>query len=151
MKIPANVRLGLALAALATGAFGLAGCNGGTTPPQPESEAPEPATRSADATGSDAPRAVRSVSQEPGRIVYWVLPGPRVLSESVFGTPENPKMLLEPKLEAAERAKMFLCWLAFPSRRARCRTVNGSLPSPIRSATEPASFRGISQPPSRIT
>ncbi len=31
-----------------------------------------------------------SVSQEEGKIVYWILPGFRRLSPSVFGTPDNP-------------------------------------------------------------
>ena len=30
------------------------------------------------------------VEQPPGGLVYWVLPGPRRLSPSVFGTPEKP-------------------------------------------------------------
>lgn len=47
------------------------------------------------------PLAQKRVSQEPGKVTYWVLPGPRVLEEGVFGTPQNPKMLLEPKIEAA--------------------------------------------------
>lgn len=46
----------------------------------------------------------RSVSQAPGKIVYWVLPGPRQLSPDVFGTPGAPKMLLKPKLAAANKA-----------------------------------------------
>lgn len=32
------------------------------------------------------------VTQEEGKAVNWVLPGPRRLSEQVFGTPENPMM-----------------------------------------------------------
>jgi hypothetical protein len=40
------------------------------------------------------------VHQPAGRVVYWVLPGPRELEETVFGTPENPKALLQPKLDA---------------------------------------------------
>lgn len=51
----------------------------------------------------DVPRQ-REVKQEPGKVVYWVLPGPRRLSEDVFGTPDHPKMLLKPRLEAAEKA-----------------------------------------------
>ena len=30
------------------------------------------------------------VKQEPGKTVYWVLPGPRRLSERVFGVPGHP-------------------------------------------------------------
>jgi hypothetical protein len=44
-----------------------------------------------------APVLVRSrsqvkvvVKQPPGRIVYWVVPGPRRLDERVFGTPQRP-------------------------------------------------------------
>lgn len=43
-------------------------------------------------------------SQESGKITYWVLPGPRVLEEEVFGTPDDPKALLAPKVEAARQA-----------------------------------------------
>lgn len=46
----------------------------------------------------------REVKQEPGKMVYWVLPGPRQLSSDVFGTADNPKMLVKPKLAAAEKA-----------------------------------------------
>lgn len=69
----------------------LAGCAAGTGD-----------TAATAATG-DEERTLR-VRQEPGGIVYWVMPGPRVLSESVFGTPDDPKMLAEPKIEAAEAA-----------------------------------------------
>lgn len=33
-----------------------------------------------------------SVRQQEGKAVNWVLPGPRRLSEAVFGTPDNPVM-----------------------------------------------------------
>lgn len=36
--------------------------------------------------------------QEAGKTVYWVLPGPRKLSEEVFGTPDNPKRTLKQAL-----------------------------------------------------
>ena len=39
------------------------------------------------------PFRVTEVSQPEGGIVYWVLPGPRVLGEETFGTPDNPKAL----------------------------------------------------------
>jgi len=33
-----------------------------------------------------------TVKQDPGKLVYWVKPGPRVnLSKEVFGTPDNPR------------------------------------------------------------
>lgn len=38
------------------------------------------------------------IKQNSGKVVYWVLPGPRPLSEEVFGTPENPKFTLKEKL-----------------------------------------------------
>lgn len=46
----------------------------------------------------------RTVWQRPGKVVYWVLPGPRQLSPDVFGTPGHPKDTCGPKIEAAERA-----------------------------------------------
>lgn len=42
------------------------------------------------------------VKQESDKLVYWVLPGQRRLSEQVFGTPDNPKSLVQPKIEQAE-------------------------------------------------
>lgn len=50
------------------------------------------------------PFRITEVSQSPGNITYWVLPGPRVLEEETFGTPENPEMRFRPKLAAAKQA-----------------------------------------------
>ncbi|WP_018719140.1 hypothetical protein [Arhodomonas aquaeolei] len=46
----------------------------------------------------------RRVEQPRGKVVYWVMPGPRQLSPDVFGTPNAPKMTLAPKLKAAKQA-----------------------------------------------
>jgi len=43
-----------------------------------------------------------TVKQDPGKIVYWVLPGPRRLSKKVFGTPGNPKMSVKDKIKMSE-------------------------------------------------
>ncbi|MCR8914127.1 hypothetical protein FDP08_13390 [Marinobacter panjinensis] len=51
------------------------------------------------------PLAEMRVTQEEGKVTYWVLPGPRKLDRETFGTPDNPKMLLEPKIKAAMQAK----------------------------------------------
>ena len=51
------------------------------------------------------PFRVTEVSQAPGKITYWVLPGPRALEEETFGTPDNPKAVFKPKLKAAKQAK----------------------------------------------
>jgi len=51
------------------------------------------------------PLAEKRVMQEEGKVTYWVLPGPRKLDQQTFGTPENPKMLLEPKLKAAKEPR----------------------------------------------
>jgi len=53
---------------------------------------------------SQEPFRVIRAEQDPDKVVYWVLPGLRALEEEVFGTPDNPKALLEPKLRAAKRA-----------------------------------------------
>ena len=45
----------------------------------------------------------RTVKQDSGKITYWVLPGPRKLDPAVFGTPNEPKMLLKPKIKAAKQ------------------------------------------------
>lgn len=34
------------------------------------------------------------VKQDPGKVFYWVLPGERRLSPSVFGTPDDPHLVL---------------------------------------------------------
>jgi len=44
----------------------------------------------------------RVVKQDSGNVVYWVMPGPRELSPEVFGTPDNPKMRLKPKVREAQ-------------------------------------------------
>jgi len=46
---------------------------------------------------------VREVRQDSGKIVYWVLPGPRRLDPAVFGTKDNPKMVAKPQIKEAER------------------------------------------------
>ncbi|SDG09838.1 hypothetical protein SAMN05216241_105123 [Limimonas halophila] len=46
-----------------------------------------------------------TVKQDSGKVTYWVMPGPRKLGEEVFGTPENPKMTLAPKLKKAKETK----------------------------------------------
>ncbi len=42
------------------------------------------------------------VKQEPGKTVYWVLPGPRRLSERVFGVPGHPLHTGELKIKQAQ-------------------------------------------------
>ncbi len=44
------------------------------------------------------------VMQEPGKTVYWVMPGPRRLSERVFGVPGHPLHTGEIKIEQAKGA-----------------------------------------------
>ncbi len=62
------------------------------------------AAGSVEGKGEDPFRTVE-VSQDEGNVVYWVLPGPRELEAETFGTPDNPKMLFQPKLEAAKQTK----------------------------------------------
>lgn len=53
----------------------------------------------------DAPRQQVVARQEQGETFYWVLPGERRLSPSVFGTPENPRFgtaMLEYRIEQAK-------------------------------------------------
>ena len=61
------------------------------------------AAASGDKPAADPIRKIRT-AQEPGRITYWVLPGPRELDPEVFGTPDDPKALLEPRIRAAKEA-----------------------------------------------
>lgn len=60
-------------------------------------------TGDAKATAAKTAPPDRIIKQDPGNITYWVLPGPRKLSAGVFGTPDNPKMTLKPKLKAAQQ------------------------------------------------
>lgn len=53
---------------------------------------------------SQQSEATRTTSQDPGKIVYWVLPGPRRLDAAVFGTPDNPKMTFKGEFQAARQA-----------------------------------------------
>jgi len=62
------------------------------------------AGESTSAKGDDPHRVVEA-HQDSGKITYWVLPGPRVLEEEVFGTPDNPTATLKPKLQAARQSK----------------------------------------------
>jgi len=43
-----------------------------------------------------------TVKQEAGKTVYWVLPGQRELSESVFGTMKSPQMTAKPEIKKAK-------------------------------------------------
>ncbi|XOZ32492.1 hypothetical protein ACMDCT_09760 [Halomonadaceae bacterium KBTZ08] len=51
------------------------------------------------------PLSEKRVMQEEGKVTYWVLPGPRKLDSETFGTPENPRMRLKPKIQAAKATK----------------------------------------------
>jgi len=54
-------------------------------------------------TTNSSQSQTRQVKQDEGKVVYWVLPGPRRLDPAVFGTAANPKMLAEPKIKAAQK------------------------------------------------
>lgn len=43
------------------------------------------------------------VKQDPGKLVFWILPGKRRLGELEWGTPEHPKALLEPVMAQAKQ------------------------------------------------
>jgi plastocyanin len=58
--------------------------------------------RSKDPAAEYVGRGRVHVRQEKGGTVYWVLPAPARLDPAVFGTPDDPEMLLEPLLEKAE-------------------------------------------------
>lgn len=55
----------------------------------------------ADKSGELINKAV--IKQEAGKTVYWVLPGPRKLSEEVFGTPDNPERTLKSMLAKVDK------------------------------------------------
>lgn len=91
MRYDKTIRSHLSLALLILVLFSLAGCNASFWKGQ--------------AVAADSPQAMQklTVKQDPGKIVYWVLPGPRRLSQKVFGTPDHPKMLAMDKIQAAEK------------------------------------------------
>ena len=80
----------LARAAAATGAAALLGACAAQ------------AEQSGDGMSSNSDQPDRVVKQDKGKVTYWIEPGPRKLGEEVFGTPENPKMTLKPKLKKAK-------------------------------------------------
>jgi len=55
-----------------------------------------------------------SVKQDPDQLVYWVLPGRRRLSEKVFGTPDDPKSLVQPVIERAKKPPVKQLLREFP-------------------------------------
>lgn len=84
----------------------LAGCE---SPPNDGATPTESPTRSPTETVTEEPgdETVGSdvrVKQEPGKLVYWVLPGPRTISEETFGTPSHPLRTGEIKTQLAEGA-----------------------------------------------
>lgn len=54
-------------------------------------------------TSAQQEAPTRVVEQKPGGIVYWVMPGPRRLDPAVFGTSDDPQMLLGPRIEVASQ------------------------------------------------
>lgn len=62
------------------------------------------ATAQETTTTEDQGQAVEvRVKQDAGQLTYWVLPGKRRLSKRVFGTPDDPKSLVEPVIEKAQK------------------------------------------------
>ena len=59
--------------------------------------------QAADGAKGATSEPTRIVKQDAGKIVYWVLPGPRKLSKKVFGTPGHPKATGMKKMQMAEK------------------------------------------------
>lgn len=53
-------------------------------------------------TSSPDARTVE-VKQDRGKTVYWILPGKRELGELEWGTPQHPKVLVEPVIQQAKQ------------------------------------------------
>ncbi|ADQ68934.1 hypothetical protein C499_06880 [Halogeometricum borinquense DSM 11551] len=109
MERDVNRRRFLGASTLLIGA--LAGCPGGqpeetpATTPSPSPEETPTATPTPEEPMAEMGAEV-TVRQESGKTVYWVLPGERRLSPTVFGTPDNPRFgadLLEFRIEQAKQ------------------------------------------------
>ncbi len=76
----------------------------------PNTPTPSPtATATAAATATPLPTATPEpegrtlhVTQPAGKVVYWVLPGPRRIDPAVFGTPADPKQTGAEQMELAQ-------------------------------------------------
>ena len=95
------------LALTAAGALGLAGCAGAAGGDGYGGEAgggygsTEPAMQPMTAPEDTVPRTL--AAEQTGGEAYWLLPAPRELSPTVFGTPERPKRLIGPYIEKAKQ------------------------------------------------
>lgn len=69
------------------------------SPPTPA----QPAESTTVAQGSSTTGVDVHVKQDPGKVVYWILPGQRRLGEIEWGTPAHPRALLEPVMEKAKQ------------------------------------------------
>ncbi len=84
-------------------------------------------------TASPDARTVE-ITQDAGKTVYWVLPGKRRLGEIEWGTPQQPKALVEPVIEQAKQ-------LPAPLNKSVPQLLNdlpilGGLPMEARATTE---------------
>jgi len=99
----------LAVAGCATqgggeGGYGGPGYSGGGESPQETAGSWRTASSESGGMGRPEQKVPRTLSaSQKGGEAYWVLPGPRELSPTVFGTPRNPKRLVEPYIRQAEK------------------------------------------------
>ena len=81
--------------------FLFAACSSSTTVPP---TATATATPAPPATSPPSGARLLEVEQPAGKVVYWVLPGPRRIDPAVFGTPKDPKTTGEEQIQQAQGA-----------------------------------------------
>lgn len=101
----------LSAIALGTASLLAAACGGGNTAvTATRTVAPTsaPAASTSEATGTPSAllypsgKRMLEVRQPEGKVVYWVLPGPRRIDASVFGIPKDPKTTGEKQIQEAQ-------------------------------------------------
>lgn len=92
----------------------LTGCLSQAAGSGDSSRASDTPTETPTATEPPSDATTIQVKQNADRLVYWVLPGKRRLSEQVFGTPDNPKSLVKPVIEKAKKPAMKKLLQQFP-------------------------------------
>jgi plastocyanin len=91
-------------------------------------------------TAANQGAAEITMKQEPGNLVYWVLPGKRRLSKQVFGTPDDSKTVVEPVIAKAKTEPMKQLLREFPILVGVPRNERGTSDGEYTTTTFPTPF-----------